>query len=136
MGESSFNMEGIDEMISKLDNMDNRVNRGINRVLRKSAEPLKDKIEDNVNRSDKDGTHAKDDVIVGSVRNASSGTRDTKYVEVGYTSATGWRMRFVEFGTIYQKPQNNISRAIPDAESEVNKVQVEGLRELIIFGSN
>lgn len=124
-----FEFKGFDEMISKLDNLDNRVNRGINDVLKDSAEPLKEGIEGNVNRSDINHLHAQNDVIISRIRTEGA-SRDNNYVQVGYQT-TSWRMWFVEFGTIYQAPQHNITRAIADTSDLVRRKQIEGLRRLI-----
>lgn len=124
-----FEFKGFDEIISKLDNLDNRVNRGINDVLKDSAEPLKEGIEGNVNRSDINHLHAQNDVIISRIRTEGS-SRDNNYVQVGYQT-TSWRMWFVEFGTIYQAPQHNITRAIADTSDLVRRKQIEGLRRLI-----
>lgn len=129
MGGLDFEFKGFDEIISKLDNLDNRVNRGINDVLKDSAEPLKEGIEGNVNRSDINHLHAQNDVIISRIRTEGA-SRDNNYVQVGYQT-TSWRMWFVEFGTIYQAPQHNITKAIADTSDLVRRKQIEGLRRLI-----
>lgn len=133
---NGFDLEGVEEMISKLDYMDDRVNRGMNAVLKKAAEPLKSQIETNVNRSELVHHHAKDDVTISRIR-MESGDRGSKYVQVGYENV-GWRMWFVEFGT-YSKsaggkgitPQHNVTHAIMEAEPEVNEIRKYELQKLI-----
>lgn len=129
---SGFELKGLDEMISKLDNLDDRVNRGINTVLKDSAEYLKDGIESNVNRSGVDHLHARDDVVIGNIR-SFGGSRDNNYVQVGYQT-TAWRMWFVEFGTIYQRPQHNVTQAISTTADDVRNEQIRGLTNLIKGG--
>lgn len=131
---AEFEFDGFDELISQLDNLDDRVNRGINKVLQESAEPLKENIESNTARhhysNDKYGHgHAQDDVVIGRIR-SEGGSRDNNYVQVGY-ERTAWRMWFVEFGTVYQKPQHGVSKSIPQSADAVRKKQIQGLKELI-----
>lgn len=126
---TGFELDGLQNMMSKLDNLDRKVNRGVNKILRESAEPLKKGIESNVNRSNKDHQHAVDDVVITNARNYGS-SRDNNFVQVGYASV-GYRMWFVEFGTIYQKPQHNIMHAITETKDEVRAIQVKSLSQLI-----
>lgn len=138
MAGTNFDFE-VDEILSNLDLLNDSMNRSVNRILRESAEPLKETIEGNVNRSDgsthrRGEKHAQDDVVIGRMR-MEDRDRDYKFVEVGYET-TAWRMWFVEFGTIYQRPQGNIQRSIGEAHGDVRRVQVEKLRELIARGSN
>ncbi len=138
MAEASFDID-MDQVLSQLDVLDDSVNRSTNRILRESAEPLKETIEQNVNRSDgsthrRGEGHAQDDVVIGRV-SMEARDRDYKFVQVGY-DRTNWRMWFVEFGTVYQRPQSNIQRSIPQAQGAVLNIQVEKLRELIARAGN
>lgn len=129
MAGSDFTLEGVDELISKLDNMDDRVNRNINRIIKKSAEPVRNQGSANVNRSNVDHLHAKDDVVISNIQREGQ-TRDNNFVQVGYNS-TGWRMWFVEFGTIYQPAQHNLLNALTAMREQVIQIQAEELRRLI-----
>lgn len=135
MAGNSFELN-IDLLISSLDVVDDSVNRGVNKVIRASAEPLKENIESNVNRSNLNHHHAMDDVIIG----RAGGGREEKFVDVGY-EYTAWRMWFVEFGTYSKgspkgiKPQHNVQRAIGSSADQVRAIQVAGLRELINRGA-
>lgn len=129
---ANFELDGLEEMMAKLDNMDDRVNRGINTVLKDSAEYLKEGIEINVNKSDVDHLHAREDVIVTGVKSFGA-SRDNNFVQVGYQT-TSWRMWFVEFGTIYQSPQHNVTHAIDETADKVKAEQVRGLKNLIHGG--
>ena len=90
-------MMNIDQLLTMLDETQTRVTRGVNKVLKESGEPLKSEIEQNINVSDVDHTHAKTDVQMTNVKSENNGLN--KYIEVGYGRATGWRMYFVEYGT-------------------------------------
>ena len=124
----SFTFQGLDQMISKLDTMDDSVNRGLNKVLKEASEPLKTTIEKNVNRSSKDSKpHAQDDVVISGVQ----GGKENKFVEVGYESVA-WRMYFVELGTAHQKAQHNVERSIDEASGQVRDKMAEGVMRVIV----
>lgn len=140
MATSSLEFTGIEEMITEIDSMIDAMNRKKNNVLKESAEPLQKEIERTTPVSEvvkhKNGeTHAKDNVLIGNIRQGERGSRDNPYVLVGYGSGLGgtaWRMYFVELGTIYQKPQYIVTNAIENMGDKVLSVQAEGLRELIM----
>lgn len=123
----------IDEIMKNLDLTENKLNHGINQILKESAEPLKDEIELKTNRSDGkthrygEG-HAADNVEISNVR---GGRSDEKFVEVGYKKSVAWRMYFVEFGTVKQKPQGIIRKSITAKRNDVLKVQQIRLREVL-----
>ena len=126
----SFN---VDEIMRNLDLTQNKLNTGINKVLKESAEPLKDQIESTTNRSDGSTHrygegHAADKVIISSVK---GGRSDEKSVDVGYEKAVAWRMYFVEFGTVKQKPQGIIRNSVSVKKGDVLKIQQAGLRGLL-----
>lgn len=126
---SGIEIDGLQELISKLDNLDDRINRGINTVLRDSAEYVQERIEINVNVSATENHHARDDVMITRVRSGGEG-RDNNYVQVGYASV-GWRMYFVEFGTRYQDGQNIIEESTVQSAADVRDAQIRGLSELL-----
>ena len=134
-----FDIEGIDELISQLDDLQTRVVRETNKVLKESGEPLKSAIEERVNVSGEDGVHAKDDVHITNIRSENQGM--TKYIEVGYGKETGWRMYFVEFGTYSRfmdgggnkgiRPQHIIERATEESVDRVITIQRDGLNKIL-----
>ena len=60
--------------------------------------------------------HAKDNIVY------SKPTRGKPYSEVGFDKEVAWRIHFVEFGTIFQRPQPFIEKTIKDIESEVSTI--------------
>ncbi|UVX34516.1 MAG: virion morphogenesis family protein [Bacteriophage sp.] len=60
-----------------------------------------------------DKEHAKDHVVT------SKPTKNKPLVEVGYDSDVSWRMHFVEYGTIKQRPQPFMKKTMKDIENEV-----------------
>jgi|GEM_PF-5494417 len=124
-------LKGLDEMINNLDMTVEKMNRGVARALKESAEPVKKAIKKNTNRSDGqthkwENIHAQDDVWISGV----VGREDDKHVKVLYKNV-GWRMYFVEFGTSKQKPQHIIQTSVKQTESQVRQKQTEVLREVL-----
>lgn len=151
-----FEYAGIDELLTELDEMQTRVKRGVNKVLKESAEPLKGSIESKINYSRKTGrTHAKDDVHITNVKSENDGLN--RYVEVGYGKDTGWRMYFLEFGTYsgfskayspastHQKKrpaggggkgveaQHIVQRATDDSREKIIAIQKAGLTRILLL---
>lgn len=68
---------------------------------------------------DKDGgnrAHMKDHIVF------TKPTNNRPYSEVGFDKEVAWRVHFVEFGTIKQKPQGFIERTIKDIENDVANI--------------
>ncbi|MBP1044847.1 HK97 gp10 family phage protein [Enterococcus sp. BWM-S5] len=123
----------IDEVMRNLDLTEQRVNKGLNNVLKESAEPLKSEMQQNTNVSNGSSHrygegHARDNVEITAIK---GGATDEKYVEVGFNKKVAWRMYFVEFGTVYQRPQNIVQRSITAKKSEVLRKQQEGMKGLL-----
>lgn len=151
-----FEYAGIDELLTELDELQTRVKRGVNKVLKESAVPLKASIESKINYSNKSGrTHAKDDIHITNVKSENDGLN--RYVEVGYGGDTGWRMYFLEFGTYgrfskayapastHQKgratgsggkgvePQHIMQRSTDDSREAIIAIQKAGLIRILLL---
>lgn len=129
-----FNVNGIDELLAELERKEDNLNRGVNKVLKKSAVPLKEQIEFNVNLGPlKHDVHAKYDVIIGGVKNDGF----EKQVPVGFSEDSYWYMWFLEKGTYSKgdpkgiKPQHNVERAMVITKRLIAEIQKEGLEKLI-----
>lgn len=129
---------GIDAAMRALEDISTTVDRGVNRVLRDSAEPLMESIRNNTPVHAKGPTrdsvgHAKDHVVRSNVKRKD----DTKVVEVGYDGQVGWYMWFLEKGTYSGgnpdgiPAQHNVERAFETAKPEVVLIQENGLRRLV-----
>lgn len=64
-------------------------------------------------KDDANREHAKNHIV------HSKPTVAKPYSEVGFDKEVAWRMHFVEFGTIKQRPKGFIQKTIKDIESEV-----------------
>lgn len=125
-------VSGIDELFTALDTTIQRVNRGVNKVLKESATPIKERLEETVPvlpspKHPLEG-HARDDIRVTNVKTTNGGL--DKHVDVGFNK-TEWRMWFLEFGTINIAPRFYVQKAMTFSRGEVFKRQKEGLMKLI-----
>lgn len=70
-------------------------------------------------------THMKDHIVF------SKPTANNPVSEVGFDKEVSWRVHFVEFGTIKQRPQPFIKTTMKDIENKVtNIIQSEMMRRL------
>lgn len=127
-----IDVTGIDEMFSALDTTVQRVNRGVNKILKESAEPIKRRIEETVPVSNpkkhEDEGHAVNDVRITSVKSSQNGY--VKTVEVGFR-VTEWRMWFLEFGTVHIQPRHYVERAMLQSRQKVLTIQKARLKALL-----
>lgn len=126
-----MDITGIDKLVSKLEKLDENVNRQSNKVLKSSTEPfiknLRKKIRLGKGRM---GVHAKDDIHIGRVNNDGF----NRTVNVGFSKKTYWYMWFLEKGTfggerIY--PRHNVENAMNETKKEVATIQKQGLQDVI-----
>lgn len=132
--EFDLGIDGIDELVQKLEGISATVDRNTNRILRESTEPLKEEIRRNTplnapgpKRPEKG--HAKDHVVNSNVKRRDG----EKYVEVGYESDWAWYMWFLEKGTYSLgdpdgiKPRHHVERSLENAKDKVGQMQLDGL---------
>lgn len=127
-----FDGDSIDRLFSRLDTTIQRVNRSVNKVVKESAEPIKEELErtipKNLTMKHPEEGHAKDDVRISNVRTSDTGY--TKYVEVGFNK-TEWRMWFLEFGTVHIAPRHYVEKAMLSQRAKVLDIQVKKMKEII-----
>jgi HK97 gp10 family phage protein len=88
-------VEGMDDLMARLNELGAKANRVANQALKEAAEPLAEAMRNNVNVSTVEHKHIRDDIHVSRVK--VSGL--VRYVEVGPGEETAWRAKFLEFGT-------------------------------------
>lgn len=118
------------EVFKALRELKTSVKRVENPALRKAASFTKTKLEQNTPRWDgkksngKRGSymqeHAKNHVVTSSVKNG--------LIEVGYDKDVAWRVHFIEFGTIKQKPQGIVQKTQKQIENQVTEIIANELK--------
>lgn len=76
-------------------------------------------LEKNTPKSKDGKDHAKNHVIQSGVKDGMA--------EVGFDKEVGWRMHFVEFGTIKQRPQGFVQKTQSQVEQEVIEIITKAL---------
>ena len=89
-----FELDGLEQTITRLDMSIRKVNDGSNEALRQGAEVLRNTIEHN---TPVDTGEASNSVVASGVRTATSSVG--KSILVGYSGNVAWRMWFLEEGT-------------------------------------
>lgn len=136
MSGMSWDLEGVSEVLGKLDTSVRQVNTGVNNVLREGGTVLQKSIQKNTPTGDaQHGKHAKDDVQISSVRTQAQ--TSYKHILVGYGPATYWYMWFLEEGT-YSKgnpkgiaPRKHVYKAFNSAQNQVQDVMARELSEVV-----
>lgn len=118
------------EVFKAFRQLETNVKRVENPALRKAASYAQDKLKQNTpywsgkKSNGKRGAymqeHAKDHVIAGSVKNGT--------IDVGYDKEVAWRMHFIEFGTIKQKPKGFVQKTQKQIENEVTNIIANELK--------
>lgn len=129
MFEINIDEAGFERALAYFSNLNGRVPRELNKILKDSAEPLEQEISRTTKRSSKNSMpHAKDDVTTNDRVSTIDGVPSVK---VGFSTSTSWRMRFVNNGTKYQSDQRIIERSMASKQNEVYNIQKKGVSEMI-----
>lgn len=118
------------EVFKALRQLKTNVKRVENPALRKAASYAQDKLKQNTpywtgkKSNSKRGSymqeHAKNHVVIGPVKDGN--------IEVGYDDDVSWRMHFIEFGTIKQKPKAFVQKTQKQIENEVTNIIANELK--------
>jgi HK97 gp10 family phage protein len=112
---ADLQVDGMQELLAKLQVLGDKASRVENQALKVGAEPLAEAIRRNVNVSNRNETHIRDDIQISGVK-----TKDgVKYVEVGPGMETAWRAKFLEFGTSKMQPYPFMQPAVDETKDEV-----------------
>jgi HK97 gp10 family phage protein len=95
----------------------------INEAALVAAEELKNKTPEWYGKGG--SNHAKDHITT------TKATKNNLNAEVGYDKEVAWRMHFVEFGTINQRPQGFVQKTIEDMQDEIQEIIIRKLQEAL-----
>lgn len=112
----------IDQALRNMGSQEKKVR---NKALKKAGNEIASRLRDNtpIDPRDSNKKHMKDDIVV-------SGVDQYGEVTVGFGKETYWRARFVELGTIKQRPQHFIE----NTEQEMRDKVMEIIREELAKG--
>ncbi|MCL6443925.1 MAG: HK97 gp10 family phage protein [Alicyclobacillus sp.] len=106
---ASMRVTGMDELMARLREMGADVNKVQNKALRAGAKPIAEAIAANVNVSDRNEVHIRDDIVIGRPKEDAG----RRYIEIGPSKKTAWRAKFLEFGHAVVKNGRIVGHAPP-----------------------
>ena len=124
---SEINVEGMDELISRLASAGRNVDIAIDDALKEVAENIKDEMQKLVPVSDINHLHIKDDIKVSDIIGEGTG----KKISVGPSKKTSWRAKFIEFGTSKIKESPFIEPAHLNTKAENMEIIKQKIREAL-----
>ena len=91
----SVEIEGLDALIARLNTMQGESDGIVEEAIESAAQILKQEIESSVAISSISHKHIRDDITISRIE----GVGTQKSVNIGPGKDTGWRAKFIEFGT-------------------------------------
>lgn len=118
--ENSVEIQGVEANLKRLAGQDKRAR---NKALKKGAEHIRKKLEQNTPESVKEaGKHLKEYTTITNV-NADG------EILIGFDKDVSYRAHFVELGTIYQPAQHFIQRTQQQTKEDFFNIVAEELRK-------
>jgi HK97 gp10 family phage protein len=122
-----FDLKGVDELLKKIEQAGNNVERVVMHALEESAKPIYQDLD----------IWTAEHALTGATRkgmNLSDVVQEGNqfYVDVGIDTSKGplaWHAVFVEYGSPTQKADPGIRRAFEDNKARVKKIQKKILEE-------
>lgn len=122
----SKNYVDMSDIFKELNRLGKNVDKSINKAVDNATPIAKKALSKNApvsHEKKKHVEHLKDHVIVSKSKQGQA--------DVGFDDEVAWRVHFVEFGTIYQRPNAFIQKTMKEVEEEVaNVIQATLQREL------
>ena len=122
--DKGFSVEGYDEILANIEKLGGNVQRESRKAIKESTILVRDELEKNTpKQAVPHSAHAKDHVVVSGIRKDKE--TEQEYMSVGFPGRNPdikWRIHFVEFGTIRQRPQLFMTRTINDTSKEVQEI--------------
>lgn len=124
---ADIQLEGMDDLLAKLQEMGNKASRIEGDALKAAAQPLAEEMASLVQLGDKNETHIKDDIQISDVK-----TKDgIRFIEVGPGKKTNWRAKFLEFGTSHSPAYPFMGPAYEHKKSTILETISQKLREAL-----
>ncbi len=95
--------KGIDEILSNLTKLQVKAPNAAREAVTEVAEEFEKQLQANTPVDEKFIDHLRDDTVVSGFKGASEGIISK---DIGYGKSTGWRAKYPDSGTIYQRGQN------------------------------
>ena len=120
--------KGIDAILSNLTKLQVKAPKTAREAVTEVAEEFEKQLQANTPVDEKFSDHLRDDTAISGFKGASEGIISK---DIGYGKSTGWRAKYPDSGTIYQRGQNfeenTINQMTPRAKYIYAKKVKEGL---------
>lgn len=95
--------KGLDAILSNLTKLQVKAPKAAREAVTEVAEEFEKQLQANTPVDEKFIDHLRDDTVVSGFKGASEGIISK---DIGYGKSTGWRAKYPDSGTIYQRGQN------------------------------
>ncbi|MCY7193377.1 HK97-gp10 family putative phage morphogenesis protein [Streptococcus gallolyticus] len=95
--------KGLDAILSNLTKLQVKAPNAAREAVTEVAEEFEKQLQANTPVDEKFIDHLQDDTVVSGFKGASEGIISK---DIGYGKSTGWRAKYPDSGTIYQRGQN------------------------------
>lgn len=120
--------KGLDAILSNLTKLQVKAPNAAREAVTEVAEEFKKQLQANTPVDEKFIDHLRDDTAISGFKGTSEGIVSK---DIGYGKSTGWRAKYPDSGTIYQRGQNfeenTINQMTPRAKEIYAKKIKEGL---------
>ena len=128
-----YTIEGYEELVKKIDSLEGEVDKDVSKALKAGGEVIAKQLETNTPTGDSHRLLSlKGNVKVSNTRK----DRDTgqQFVVINYSTKNPdvqWRVHFVEFGTIRQRPQLFMTKTFEQTQSKAQEAIFNELKKTV-----
>lgn len=125
---AEFKLEGLDELVKKVETLGRKGSSIENKALKEAAEPVQKTGSDLTPRSDLDKEHLADNIVISKVKKKEG----IKYIEIGPTKDDNSRFfygKFIEWGTSKMAARPFMQPAYERNKKKIINIIKETLRE-------
>jgi HK97 gp10 family phage protein len=126
--DSGIEVDGMDELIEKLQAMDSKADLIVNDALNAGAKIILDNVKPKIPRSNLDKEHAADHIEISKVKKQDG----VPYVLVGPNkgdTSKFFYLKFIEWGTVKMAARAPFGRTIAEEKDNVRNAMVKTLKE-------
>lgn len=118
--------KGLDAILSNLTKLQVKAPKTAKQAVTEVAEEFEKQLKANTPRDDSFIDHLRDDTVVSGFKGASEGIISK---DIGYGKSTGWRAKYPDSGTIYQRGQEFEEKTINQMTPVAKEIFAEKVKE-------
>lgn len=118
--------KGLDAILSNLTKLQVKAPNAAREAVTEVAEEFEKQLQANTPVDEKFIDHLQDDTAISGFKGASEGIVSK---EIGYGKATGWRAKYPDSGTIYQRGQEFEEKTINQMTPVAKEIFAEKVKE-------